>query len=177
MTLHFIELTSYLEPPDGFPTAPYFDSDLWPLLLRHATEVSRVLLFAHASARIPLKCLSKYERVGANIASLGSLAELSQQMLKEIWHWSFYGGHLSCLFEASSKSSLLPQLLQLYPTPGKMGTEDTDELGLDTDARFELKQFMRSVNTNDVIASFAHDGDPLYIFSDPKTLKSLLRLT
>ena len=77
----FLELESYIEPPEGYPDGPYFDSDLWPLILRRSDEVRNVLWFRHEPPKVS----------ESHLADLGPLIRQSDQMMEMLKHRSFYG--------------------------------------------------------------------------------------
>lgn len=159
----FLEMESYIEPPLGFPEGPYFDTNLWPLILRRANEVQTVLWFRH-------------EPPGVNeshLADLGPLITQCDQMMEMLKHRSFYGGHLNVLYVIQAESLLLRELVKLYPKPGVLYSDSTNNLGLPVDARSELARFVESLPPRWSVLSFAHDADPAYIFGDRETLEEL----
>ena len=159
----FLEMESYIEPPLGCPEGPYFDSDLWPLILRRANEIQTLLWFRH-------------EPPGVNeshLADLGPLTTQSGQMLETLKHRSYYGGHLNVLYVVQAESLLLRELVKLYPKPGVLYSDSTNNLGLPFEARSELARFVESLPPHGSLLSFAHDADPAYIFGDRETLQEL----
>lgn len=159
----FLELESYMEPPEGFPDGPYFNSDLWPLILRRSDEVRNVLWFRH-------------ESVGAgesHLAELGPLTTQSNQMMETLKHRSFYGGHLNVLYVVQAESLLLVELAKLYPKPGVIDSDSRNDLGLPIHARSELARFVESLPPQWAVLTFAHDADPAYIFGERETLEKL----
>ena len=169
--MYFIELTSYLEPPAGFPTRPYFDEDLWPLLTAHAADIERVLLFQHNSHKAIFPPASKL--VSRNIAEIGRLTDVPPNVLATLAHLSFYGGHLNVLYEVSSDSPLLERLIDSYPVSARIANDQVDNLGLAEEARSELAGLVEKLTSRHVLLAFAHDGDPLYVFGAQTTLQSL----
>ena len=159
----FLEMESYIEPPLGYPEGPYFQTDLWPLILRRSDEVQTVLWFQYEPPRVNESYL----------ADLGPLTRQPDYMMEMLKHRSFYGGHLNVLYVIQAESLLLRELVKLYPQPGVLYSDSTNDLGLPFDARSELARFVESLPPKWAILSFAHDADPAYIFADREMLEEL----
>ena len=159
----FLELESYIEPPLGYPDGPYFDSDLWPLILRRSDEVQTVLWFRHETPAVN----------ESHFADLGPLTRQSDQMMETLKHRSYYGGHLNVLYVIQPESLLLRELVKLYPKPGVLYSDSTNNLGLPFEARSELARFVESLPPRWSVLSFCGDGDPACIFGDGETLEQL----
>ena len=99
----FLELDSYIEPPIGYPGRPYFDSDLWPLIVRRSDEVKMVLWFH------PDPPPTRTGRRESHLTELGPMTKLSADMLAMLKHRSYYGGHLNVLYVIPSESPLLTE--------------------------------------------------------------------
>jgi hypothetical protein len=163
----FLELDSYIEPPIGYPGRPYFDSDLWPLIVSRIDEVQSVLWFRHD---LPPDRTSLGE---GRLTDLGPMTKLSTQMMEMLKHRSYYGGHLNALYVIPSESLLLTELVKLYPVPAVIGSDSTNDLALSFDARSELARFVGALPHQLVVLSFAHDGDPAFIFGEQAALEKL----
>ena len=159
----FLEMESYIEPPLGYPDGPYFDSDLWPLILRRSDEVRTVLWFRHEPPSLN----------ESHLADLGPLTTQSDQMMEMLKHRSYYGGHLNVLYVIQAESLLLRELVKLYPKPGVLYSDSTNNLGLPFDAMSELARFVDSLPPHWSVLSFCGDGDPACIFGDRETLEEL----
>lgn len=165
----FLELESYIEPPLGFPGHPYFASDLWPLLLSRSDEVRTVLWFQHEP---PLNEAGVRE---SYLTDLGPLTNQSEQMMEMLKHRSYYGGHLNVLYVVQPDSSLLTELVKMYPTPGVIASDSTTDLGLPVGAKSELAQFVENhLLPRWAVLTFAQEGDTAYIFGQRETLETLL---
>ena len=159
----FLEIESYIEPPLGYPDGPYFDTDLWPLILRRSDEVRTVLWFRHEPPSLN----------ESHFADLGPLTRQSGQMMEMLKHRSYYGGHLNVLYVIQAESLLLRELVKLYPKPGVLYSDSTNNLGLPFDAISELARFVESLPPHWSVLTFCGDGDPACIFSDRETLEEL----
>ena len=174
MLLHFIELTSQIDAPEGYTNEPGFDEQLWPLLVNNAGEIDQVLLFAHPFSRLDQKTIQRYERAGKLFANMGAMRGLSGSELETLADRSFAGGHLSVLYRLNRESSILPKLLTAYPAPGKLLDTSMDTPGLEPADTDELARLVEETGDAQVFIGFSHDGDPLYIFGTRQTLESLL---
>src|SRR5437870_5659149 len=112
--MNFLELTSYVGGRQGYADEPTFNGLIWPLLLLHRTLIARVFLFNHESSRIDVARFPKSEAITSNIASIGSLAKLTNDQLKMIANRSFSAGHLNVLYQICD-NSLLRKLIASYP--------------------------------------------------------------
>jgi hypothetical protein len=108
MQLHFIELTSQIDAPEGYANEPDFDKQLWPLLVNNAEEIDQVLLFAHPFSQLDQKSIQRYERAGKLFANVGPMRELSASELETLENRSFAGGHLSVLYRLNRERWILP---------------------------------------------------------------------
>ena len=174
MVLHFIELTSQIDEPQGYANEPDFDKQLWPLLVNNAAEIDQVLLFAHPFSQLDQKSIQRYERAGRLFANMGPMGRLSASELEALADRSFAGGHLSVLYRLNRESSILPKLLTAYPAPGKLLDTSMDTPGLEPADLDELARLIEETGDAQVFVSFSHDGDPLYIFGTRRTLEWLL---
>ena len=162
----YLELDSYIEPPEGYPEGPYFSSDLWPLIMKRRDEVSYVLWFRHDP---PINPADGQE---SRLTNLGPLTQLSKQTIEMLEHRSFYGGHLNVLYVTQAQSPLLMELVKLYPRPGVIGSDPT-KIILSVEAAAELAHFVESLPPDLAVLSFAHDADPAYIFGERTALEKL----
>lgn len=163
----FLELDSYIEPPIGYPGRPYFDSDLWPLIVRRSGEIKTVLWFHHDRPPEPTGLRESL------LTDLGPMTMLSVQMIEMLKHRSYYGGHLNVLYVIPCESPLLTELVNLYPVPGVIDSDSTNDLALSFDVRSELVRFVEALPSQLVVLSFAHDGDPAFIFGERAALEKL----
>jgi len=83
---------------------------------------------------------------------------------------------LNVLYLIPSEAFLLREIFNLYPSPAKLSNDYFDSLGLADASRLELGKFIGSLPDNHVVAAFAHDADPLYIFGSSNTLRSMVEL-
>ena len=116
------------------------------------------------------------ERAGVSesrLADLGSLTKQSDQMMEMLKHRSFYGGHLNVLYVIQAESLLLRELVKLYPKPGILYSDSTNNLGLPFEAMSELARFVESLAPHWSVLTFCGDGDPACIFGDRETLEEL----
>jgi hypothetical protein len=163
----FLVLDSYIEPPIGYPGRPYFDSDVWPLIVTRSDEIKSALWFHHD--RSP-------DHTGLRqspVTDLGPMAKLSAQTIDMLKHKSYYGGHLNVLYVIPSESPLLTELVNLYPAPGVIDSDSTNDLALSFAVRSELTRFVEALPRQLVVLSFAHDGDPAFIFGERAALEKL----
>ena len=93
-------------------------------------------------ALVPVQLLKVSE---SHLADLGPLIRQSDQMMEMLKHRSFYGGHLNVLYVVQAESLLLMELAKLYPKPGVIDRDSTNDLGLPVHARSELAQFVESL--------------------------------
>jgi len=165
----FLELESYIDPPLGFPGHPYFTSDLWPLILRRSDEVRTVLWFQHEPPVNQAGVRESY------LTDLGPLTNQSDQTMELLKHRSYYGGDLNVLYVVQPDSSLLMELVKMFPIPGVMASDLTTDLGLSVAARSELARFVENhLLPCWAVLAFAHEGDTAYIFGQRETLETLL---
>ena len=169
--MNFLELTSYIGGPQGYADRPEFSDDVWPLLMRKRTEIEGVFLFRNDRSR-SLGWAGEYAVVSENIVRIRPMDQLTEHEIDKLKHWSFYGGHLNVLYRVSSESSLLRELCNLYPTIHH-SSDDVEPLGLDEEFLPELRVFTAA--SPSLHLSFAHDGDPLYVFGELEALRELLR--
>jgi hypothetical protein len=101
------------------------------------------------------------------------MTKLSAQMLDLLKHRSYYGGHLNVLYMIPSESPLLTELVKLYPVPGVIDSDSTNDLALSFEARSELARFVEALPRQLAVVSFGHDGDPAFIFGERAALEKL----
>ena len=176
MSRSFIELSSYSESLDRYDGGPYFDTDLWPLVLKNINQIRRVLIFHHESSKIPITSLGCGLMISPNIRDIGAMNQLSSESLATLAVWSF-GGHISVLYHLANESSIPRELFNLYPIPGKLYLNSEDELGITDEARLEFAVVLNTVPADHVVLAFAHDADPLFIFGSEEGLTSLIDKT
>ena len=170
--MNFLELSSEIDDPQGYADFPYFQRDVWPLIRRRATEIESVFLFIN-EASSSLGWVGYYEMVTRKIMRISSMAELTDDELSRIEQLSYYGGHFNVLYHVSTESSLVRELCNLYPTV-KLSRDDADQLGLGEESFTELRAFTVALPKDLLQFSFAHDGEPLYIFGEREALEKLL---
>lgn len=172
--LSFIELTSDLGEEMGYADEPEFVEHVWPVFLRNSDAVERVFLYINRAWTGSKRSFQAGERVSANIADIGPMERLSKNQFEEIEYRSFFGGHMNVLYQIAITSDLLLQVLNLYPNARMPIKQEGATFGLRYEnERSELKTFIRSIPDTHVLASFAHDADPLYIFGSAASLKNL----
>lgn len=174
--MNFIELTSFIRDRQGYSDEPLFDRQLWPLFLTNRQAIGSVFLFRHELSTVPAEFFGDYELISHNIVAVGPLGRLSSEKLEALEYLSFFGGHLSVLYQTRNEDSFVPQLCRLYPQPGRLSNDAIDTLGLEDSARFELGAFVGTLSDDMLLVSFAHDADPLYIFGEKLTLSGLLEV-
>lgn len=170
--MNFIELTSYIGDPQGYGDGPDFTNDVWPLIRRKQKEIANVFLFRNDTSS-SLGWSGYYEPVSNNIGRIRPMSELTQGEIEKLEHWSFYGGHINVIYQLPSESSLLRELLGIYPTV-RLSSDDVDEIGLGPEYLAELQRLIAGSPTGSLHFSFSHDADPLYIFGELESLRSLL---
>jgi hypothetical protein len=158
MLLHFIELTSRIDAPEGYANEPDFDEQLWPLLVNNAGEIDQVLLFAHPFSRLDQKSIQRYEGVGKLFADMGPMGRLSASELETLADWSFAGGHLSVLYRINRESSMLPKLLTAYPSPGKLLDTSMDTPGVEPADADELARLVEETGDAQANTEFGSSG-------------------
>ena len=173
LPMNFLELTSYIGDPQGYADEPGFTRDVWPLIRSKQKEIANVFLFRNDTSS-SLGWSSYYEPVTNNIARIRPMSELTDGEIEKLQHWSFYGGHLNVLYQLPSESSLLHGLISLYPVV-KLSSHDVDPIGLDPEYLAELRGFIDASPSGLLHFCFSHDADPLYIFGELESLRSLLR--
>ena len=178
-TFH-LKFTTWCGPPQGYHDEPGFLNKVWPFLLEHSALISNVYLFKNAffagqrrwqrtfgkSLKLTLNSRSELE-----IIDLGPMSSLPTQLLNDLRHRSFYGGHLNVLYKADSED-FLAKLCRLWPTSGTI-SDQVDALGLQEMESDFLTNFLSSIPERYLVAAFGHDADPLYIFGSFPALTKL----
>lgn len=172
LLMNFIELTSYIGDPQGYDDGPDFTKEVWPLIRRKQHEIANVFLFRNDSWS-SLGWLGYYEPVSNNIARIRTMMELTQGEIEKLEHWSFYGGHLNVVYQLPGESSLLRELVGMYPTV-RLSSDDVDEIGLGPEYLAELQRLIAASPAGSLHFAFSHDADPLYIFGALESLRALL---
>ena len=108
------------------------------------------------------------------LTDLGPLTNQSGQTMELLKHRSYYGGDLNVLYVIQPDSSLLMELVKMFPTPGVIGSDSTTDLGLSVAATSELARFVEShLLPRWAVLTFAQEGDTAYIFGERETLETL----
>jgi hypothetical protein len=77
------------------------------------------------------------------------------------------------VYQLPGESSLLRELLGVYPTV-RLSSGDVDAIGLGPEYLAELQRLIAAAPAGSLHFSFSHDADPLYIFGELESLRSLL---
>ncbi len=102
-------------------------------------------------------------RPANGVLDLGPLCSLERHALESVKYGSFYNGHLNVLFLL--KEEVLNGLLVLSCFKEKHELKWDDFGALGAGERIFLESVLRCIPKDSAALTFAHDGEPLYLFS------------
>lgn len=168
MEINYIQLTTYSKnDPAGYKDFPKFSEDIWPLFIKNSSAIKEVIRIQSPSffARM-------FKNADLTATTLGKMSGLSEEIIRELKLQSFYAGHLDVFYKTSAPS-FITQMIKLYPYK-KLGNQI-----LFDKKKWELVQHaIVGLNlSSDILISFAHDGDPMFLFGEKNFLKKLLEIS
>lgn len=172
--LHLIKLSRHINPRQGFAIHPQFGSNIWTLILTRVEQIDEVLLFCNSRWTGNRKSFDASEKRTSRIAALGRMEWLSDKQFAELRDRSNEGGHLSVLYKIPCDSSLVPRLINLWTTPRTVSDTARDDLGLKRDETNELAAFVHLNEATHIVAAFAQNAEPLYLFGARDQLANIL---
>ena len=155
---------TYLEAQNRDSTRPglgvSFPNVVWPFLLSRATEVEAVLFGARGR-------VTRLDPCG--VESLGKLAALAPRKQEEVRHLSFYGGNMNVLFRSASRS-LIEALISPWPVVQIKHDEEPFPPSWTVAEKKAFSSLVTDMPEGCFTFCFGHDGDPLFVFSNPESL-------
>jgi hypothetical protein len=158
-----LELSSFNEQnPSGYDDFPDFISDIWPFLISHRDSIKEVVL-----QKSTLERLFSFGKING-FQKLGAMGGLQNHELSKLKHRSFYGGHLSAIYQTTDKN-LVTRLCRFWRKGPRIIKFD-DIPGVTPEFAETIVELIVS-DKSCVCISFAHDADPMYLFGNIKTFQ------
>lgn len=97
------------------------------------------------------------------VLELGPLRDLRKDALESVRYGSFYNGHLNLLFAVATSEVKRLSVLSCFNQKHQLTWEDFEALAAND--RTFLAAVLQRMPTSHSALAFAHDGEPLYLFS------------
>jgi hypothetical protein len=166
--LHYLECTSFSQDnTEGYCELPSFTKHIWPLFEKYAGLIDAVYRIVRPGS---IRKLSG-KRLDMVVASLGPFRMIPAKQMPEVKARSFSGGHLDVFYKCKDEP-FLSALIRLWPLPAQL-SDDSGTLRLDPLKLSAVEKLLSSIQDPYVLVSFAHDGDPMYLFGLRRTLLNL----
>lgn len=153
---------------------PHFQQGVWPLIQSEPDRVERVYLFKNREFGLGKAAQAFFEvgkRLTACLSELGPLETLSPKASD--WVRSYCtGGHLNVFFEIAD-SWFRAKLRRLWLEPGVLSQLRSDLALSETEYR-HLEKATDHIPSGSTWASFAGEGEILFLFGDPELLRALV---
>jgi hypothetical protein len=173
-SISYLEFTSFSESnPQGYDDEPLFDAHIWPLFIERSASIAKVCLFVNSHWSGHGRLLEAGRKVDSHLTDLGQMRLLTEKQLIELNHLSFFGGHLSVFYLINIADDLLKKLQALWQRRPTLSS-GTGDLGLTENESSALAGLIQGLGSDQVLVSFGHDADPMYIFGPLSALQWLL---